>query len=65
MKTKYIFALFIFGSICGATGGLFKIMHWPGGSDMLVFSTILILLFWLLLLWKTFTHPALRDFMNK
>ena len=65
MKTKYIVLLFILGSILRVIGGLFKIQHWPGGSILLVLATILIVCFLLLLLWKTFTHPLLRDFMNK
>lgn len=65
MKTKYIFVFFILGSIFDTIGGSFENVHWPGGSELLTLSTILIVVFWLLLLWKTFTHPSLRDFMNK
>ena len=65
MKTKYIFLFFILGSILEMIGALFKIMHWYGASMMLEAGTCLIVLFWLLILWKTFTHPMLREFMNK
>ena len=65
MKTKYIFLFYIFGSILGLIGALFKIQHWPGASILLTFDTILNVSFWLLILWKTFTHPLLQDFMNK
>jgi len=65
MKTKYIFLFFIFGSILGLIGALFKIQHWQGASILIVLSTILNVCFWVLLLWKTFTHPLLQDFMNK
>ncbi len=65
MKTKYIFLFFICGSIFEIIGGLFKIQHWPGGSNLLILGTVTIVLFWLLVIWKTFTHPSLKDFMNK
>jgi len=65
MKTKYIFLFFIFGSILELFGALFKIQHWPGAGTLLTLGTILNVIFWILLLWKTFTHPSLRDFMNK
>ena len=65
MKTKYIFVFFILGSIVEMIGALFKIQHWLGASMLLTTGTFLIVLFWLLILWKTFTHPMLREFMNK
>ncbi len=65
MKTKYIFLLFIFGSILGLIGALIKILHWPGASTLIILATMLNVCFWILLLWKIFTHPSLRDFMNK
>jgi hypothetical protein len=65
MKTKYIFLLFILGSILGLIGALFKIQHWPGAGSLIVLATLLNVCFWVLILWKMFTHPSLRDFMNQ
>jgi len=65
MKTKYIFLFLIFGSILELCGVLFKIQHWEYASTLLTFGIVLIVFFWILPLWKAFTHPSLRDFMNK
>lgn len=65
MKTKHIFLLFILGSIVGGVGVLFRIQHWPGANIALTCATVLMVIFWILIIWKAFTHPKLRDFMNK
>jgi hypothetical protein len=65
MKTKYIFLLLILGTVLGLVGSLIKIQHWQGAEFLIILAIILNICFWILLVWKAFTHPALRDFMNK
>lgn len=42
MKKQYAipFALFLFGLMITIIGALFKIMHWPGASLMLIIGSL-------------------------
>ena len=64
MKTKYAILIFLLGILVDMTGGLFKIMHWPGGDQFLIAGTVLKVTGLLLIGYKILTNPKLRDFLD-
>lgn len=65
MKTKHILSIFVLGILLQNFGKLCKVQHWPGGFMLIMAASLLLVIFWILILWKAFTHPMLREFMEK
>ena len=64
MKIKHILALFIFGFLLTIIGALFKIMHWPNASDLLISGTLVKVLCGILLITKLLKSDKFKDFLN-
>ena len=64
MKTKYIISIFIIGCISMLVGSMFKIMHWPYTSQLIITGTALQVLGALLTIGKIFTSDKFKDFLN-
>ncbi|MBP7167789.1 MAG: hypothetical protein KBB64_09010 [Bacteroidia bacterium] len=52
MKIKHGVILLVLGFVLKGVGFLFKIQHWPGGSDLLLISTIILVAAIIILLYK-------------
>lgn len=52
MKIKHGIILLGLGIVLKGAGFLFKIQHWPGGSDILLISTIILIAGITILLFK-------------
>ncbi|WP_313805733.1 GldL-related protein [Flavobacterium sp.] len=65
MKYKYILILFILGFMLSVIGALFKIMHWPGASKMLLFGMLSEAFSGLLLIIKIIKDQNPNSFLNK
>jgi hypothetical protein len=64
MKTKYALIILIVGFVISFIGVLFKLMHWPYASIMLITSTFLQVIGSIILLYKLVTYPKIKDFLN-
>jgi hypothetical protein len=64
MKTKYALIILIVGFIVSFIGALFKLMHWPYASVLLIASTFLQVVGTIILLYKLVTHPKIKEFLN-
>ena len=64
MKVKYILAIFLLGMFITTIGALFKIQHWPYGSELLTVGSLTEGLAFLLGIWKLFTTEKFKDFLN-
>jgi len=64
MKTKH--AVIILGiSICLLViGALFKVMHWPFAGMMLTVASFLEIIGIILLIYKIWTYPKVKEFLN-
>lgn len=62
MKTKYIIVLFIVGILVMIIGNLFKIMHWPHASSIIIAATFIQILAAVLAIWKVLTGK--NNFLN-
>jgi hypothetical protein len=65
MKTKYIFIFYIVGSLLKVFYGFYNFSNPSIAIYFQFISSLILIIFWLLIIWKAVTHPALRDFMNK
>lgn len=52
MKIKHGILLLGFGIVLKGAGYLFKIQHWPGGSELSLISTIILVAAIIILLYK-------------
>ena len=65
MKNKHIVIAFILGCILAIIGALFKIMHWPGASALLILGMLSEALAGLMLIIKIFKDQNPNGFLNK
>ncbi len=65
MKVKHILAIFFFGIIILTTSAVFKIMHWPGASNLLIFGMGIQLFSGIAFILKLIRTKDFKDFMNK
>lgn len=52
MKIKHGVILLVLGFVLKGVGYLFKIQHWPGGSELSLISTIILIAGIIILLFK-------------
>lgn len=64
MKTKHALIIFALGILLSLLGALFRIMHWPAASTILVIGTIMEVVGGLLLLFKILTNPKFKELLN-
>ncbi|WP_046746272.1 GldL-related protein [Kordia zhangzhouensis] len=64
MKVKHIIAIFLLGVFITTIGALFKIQHWPYGSELITSGSLTEGLALLLGIWKLFTTKQFKDFLN-
>ncbi|AEA45215.1 GldL-related protein [Fluviicola taffensis] len=64
MKAKHALILLITGFVLDYIGALLKIMHYPGGKELLIFGMLFKVIGLILFLYKLLKHPAFKDFMN-
>lgn len=64
MKTRHAIALYVLGLCLNYVGALIKILHLPGANEILVAATILQVLGGLLIIYKLWTHPKLKEFLD-
>jgi len=65
MKNKYILIAFILGFILTVIGALFKIMHWPGASILLILGMLSEALAGVMLIIKIYKDQNPNGFLNK
>ena len=64
MKTKHA-VIIVAVSIClYVVGALFKIMHWPFGNMLLIVASCLELVGIILFVYKLWTYPKFKEFLN-
>lgn len=64
MKTKYVIALFLVGILLTILGSLFKVMHWPSATILMILGTVFEVIALILFVYKLITYPKFKDFMN-
>lgn len=64
MKIKHILVLFILGFILTVIGALFKVMHWPNASMLLIFGALTKVFSGILLIIKLIQTDKFKDFLN-
>ncbi len=64
MKTKYTLLVIVIGFILTLIGALFKIMHFPYANLLLLVGMFCEIFGGILFLYKLFTHPKFKDFLN-
>lgn len=64
MKVKHILILFLISYILVGIGGIFKIMHWPLASILIVVSGSVKLIAVALAIWKIGTTDRFNEFLN-
>jgi hypothetical protein len=64
MKTRHAIALFILGLCLNFVGALIKILHYPGADEILITATILQVLGVLLFVYKLWTNPKVKEFLD-
>lgn len=65
MKNKHILTVFILGCILTIIGVLFKIMHWPYASVLLILGMLSEALAGVMLILKIYKDQNPNGFLNK
>lgn len=65
MKYRYILIVFILGFVITVIGALFKLMHWPGASLMLILGMLSEALAGIMLIIKIIKDQNPNGFLNK
>ncbi len=64
MKVKHAIIIIIIGYCINVWGALQKILHSINANNILTLGFVIIIIGWLLLLYKIITHPKLKEFLN-
>ncbi|HTJ51933.1 MAG TPA: hypothetical protein VL443_20875 [Cyclobacteriaceae bacterium] len=64
MKTRHAITLYILGLCLDIIGALFKILHLYGGDEILIFATAFKVSGGLLFLYKLWTNPKVKEFLD-
>ncbi|HEX8269559.1 MAG TPA: gliding motility protein GldL [Flavobacterium sp.] len=64
MKVKHGVIFLVLGYILTFVGALFKLMHWPYASPMLIIATFFEVVGSIILLYKLLTYPKVKEFLN-
>jgi len=64
MKIKHLLSLFIFAFLITIVGALFKLMHWPGASTLLIIGTFIKVISGVILIIKLLTNNKFKEFLN-
>jgi len=64
MKIKHLLSLFIFAFLITIVGALFKLMHWPGASILLIIGTFIKVISGVILIIKLLTNNKFKEFLN-
>ena len=64
MKTKHTVAIVIAGLLVGFIGSLFKVLHWPFANALLIVAVFLQVMGGILFLYKLFTYPKVKGFLD-
>lgn len=65
MKTRTALLLLLIGYTLITSGGLFKIMHWPGANMQLLIGATIQVLALLALTIEVIRHPSLRALLDR
>jgi len=64
MKTKHAFLIFLIGFLINIAGTCLKIVHFPNANLCLAIGSPVEVIGAILILYKLFTYPKFRVFMN-
>lgn len=64
MKNKHILSVLLIGVIVMVIGSLFKIMHWPGASVLVIVGTLTKVVALLVLIGKILSEPKYKEFLD-
>jgi len=64
MKTKHAFLIFLIGFLLNVVGAFLKIVHFSNANLFLIIGSTIEIMGAVLILYKLFTYPKFRDFMN-
>lgn len=64
MKVKYIIVLYILGNLLSLFGSLLKIEHLPLAREIILISYLIQAISLVVLLYKLFTYPKFKEFLN-
>lgn len=65
MKNKLLLTVFILGCLITIVGALFKIMHWPGASALLIAGMLFEAAAGIMLIVKIYNDQNPNGFFNK
>ena len=69
MKIKHVLIIFVIGFLISIIGAIFKITHWSFGSIsgniMIAIGSIIETVGIILMLYKLFTSPKFKEFLNR
>lgn len=64
MKARHGVTLYILGFLTDVVGALFKILHLPGGDEILMMGGALQIVGGLIFLYKLMNYPGFKDFLD-
>lgn len=64
MKIKHAILLLVIGYCCDFIGAAFKILHMVYGDPLFMLGMVLKVVGLLLVVYKLFTHPKAKEFLN-
>jgi hypothetical protein len=64
MKTRHAITLYILGLCLNFVGALIKILHYPGANEILITATVFQVSGGLLFLYKLWTNPKMKEFLD-
>lgn len=64
MKARHGLILYIIGFLVDMVGAVFKILHLPGGDEILMIGGVLQIVGGLLFLYKFIKYPGFKDFLD-
>ncbi|MCZ8023630.1 MAG: hypothetical protein O9282_13825 [Flavobacterium sp.] len=65
MKTKHALFILLIGIMFDFIGAFLKILHYPGADEILIIAIVLKIGGGILILFKLFTHPKIKEFLNQ
>lgn len=64
MKTKHAILIFLLGFLTNLGGAFLKIVHFSNANLFLTIGSAIKIIGAILILYKLFTYPKFKDFMN-
>lgn len=65
MTARTAIVLFLLGTVLWVIGAALKVQHWPYGDQLISGGSVMQTLSMLILAYKVFRYPGLKDFLDR